>query len=190
MSHPAEKTAARRQAREARRALDAATRALAATAVADRLLALPQVQAAGIVLAYSATAEELDLAETIERLRAGGATIAYPRIESPGVLSLRMVDDETELVEGRLGIREPDTEALRIEPSAIDVVFAPGVAFDAVGRRLGYGGGYYDRLIPSLSADCTVIGVAFDEQILMTVPADERDARVDLVVTPTGVLAG
>lgn len=190
MSHPAEKTAARQRAREARRELGPEARALAATAVADRLFALPQVQAARIVAAYSATAEELDLAETIERLRAGGATIAYPRIESAGVLSLRVVGDEAELVAGQLGIREPAVDAPRIEPSAIDIVLAPGVAFDAVGRRLGYGGGYYDRLIPSLPDDCTVIGIAFEEQVLETVPADERDARVDFVVTPTRVLPG
>jgi len=189
VSRTAEKAAARQRAREARRALGPGARARSAIAVADRLLALPQVQAARTVLTYSATAEELDLTETIARIRTGGATIAYPRIESPGVLSLRVVGDEAELVPGQLGIREPAADALRIEPSVIDVVLAPGVAFDSAGRRLGYGGGYYDRLIPSLPADCLVIGVAFEEQILEAVPSDERDARVHLVVTPTRVLA-
>lgn len=190
MSHAAEKTAARHRAREARRALDPEARTRATVAVADRLLALPQVQAARTVLAYSATTEELDLAEAIVRLRANGATIAYPRIEGPGVLSLRVVRDEGRLAGGQLGIREPAEEAPRIEPSVIDVALVPGVAFDPAGRRLGYGGGYYDRLIPSLPDGCTVIGVAFDEQILEAVPSDERDALVHLVVTPTRVLAG
>jgi 5-formyltetrahydrofolate cyclo-ligase len=62
------------------------------------------------------------------------------------------------------------------------------VAFDETGARLGYGGGYFDRLLPMLRADCARIGVAFDEQVLSEIPAEEHDAHVDVVVTPTRVL--
>ena len=66
-------------------------------------------------------------------------------------------------------------------------MIVPGVAFDETGARLGYGGGYFDRLLPMLRADCARIGVAFDEQVLAEIPAEEHDAHVDVVVTPTRV---
>jgi 5-formyltetrahydrofolate cyclo-ligase len=59
------------------------------------------------------------------------------------------------------------------------------VAFDERGMRLGYGGGYYDRLLPRLRPGCLRIGLAFEEQILAEIPAESHDAMVDLIVTQT-----
>jgi len=148
----------------------------------------PELAIARTVLAYGATPEEIDPAIAVERLRACGATIAYPRIESPGVLGLHVVDDETELVHGPFGLTEPPYDAPGVDPLDIDAVIVPGVAFDRSCWRLGYGGGYYDRLLPLLRPDCARIGVAYDEQVIETIPAEEHDVRLDAVVTPTGVI--
>ncbi len=64
----------------------------------------------------------------------------------------------------------------------------PGVAFDRSGHRLGYGGGFYDRFLARLPARALRIGVAFDQQVLDELPAEEHDQPVDLVVTPSEVL--
>ncbi len=184
----AAKHAAREHARAARCALDRATCEAHALAVADRLLALPELAIADVVLAYAATAEEIDPAPALERLRACGATVAYPRVEAPGVLGMHVVDDEGALTSGLFGIREPAADAPRVEPADVDAVIVPGVAFDEGCWRLGYGGGYYDRLLPLLRDDCARIGIAYDEQVLASIPAEDHDVRLHAVVTPTRVL--
>jgi 5-formyltetrahydrofolate cyclo-ligase len=184
----AAKRAAREYARAARCALDPASCSRAAQSLADSLGSLPEVVIARTVLAYGATPEEIDPAIAVERLRSCGVTIAYPRIEAPGVLGLHVVDDESELVRGPFGLTQPTEKAPRIQAREIDAVIVPGVAFDANGWRLGYGGGYYDRLLPVLRDDCARIGVAYDEQVLESIPAQEHDVRMHVVVTPTRIL--
>lgn len=182
------KTEARRQARAARCALSADSCAGAARAAAASLLALPEAAGTPVVLAYGATPEELDPALALAALRERGCEIAYPRIEAPGVLGVHVVGDERDLVDGPFGLRQPAPDAPRVDRTAIDVVIVPGVAFDLDGRRLGYGGGYYDRLLPQLRPDCVRIGYAFDEQVVELIPAEDHDERVDIVVTPTRVV--
>jgi len=186
----AAKQAAREYARAARCALEPEICRAAALALAENLLALPELAIATVVLAYGATPEEIDPAPAVERLRSCGATIVFPRIEAPGVLGLHMVDSSTELVAGPFGLTEPTADAPRVEPRDIDAVVVPGVAFDERCWRLGYGGGYYDRLLPLLRDDCARIGVAYDEQVLEAIPAQEHDVRLHVVVTPTLRRAG
>lgn len=186
----AAKHAARARARAARCALDESTCAAATREITRRLLALPELARARTVLAYAATSEELDPALAVDALRARGVSIALPRVESPGVLGLHVVGDGAALVAGMFGILEPTAEAPRVVAEQVDAVIVPGVAFDENRWRLGYGGGYYDRLLPSLRDDCVRIGIAYDEQVLATIPAEEHDVRVDLIVTPTRVIAG
>lgn len=90
------------------------------------------------------------------------------------------------------GILEPlpelrDDPKSFIAPETIDVLVTPGLGFDASGRRLGRGAGYYDRYVPQLRSDAVLIGLCLDEQLLDAIPVDERDAKVDAVVTPTRV---
>lgn len=181
----AAKHAARARAREARCALDDATCAAAAEALAGRLLALPELARARIVLAYGASPEEIDPALAVAALRGRGVRIAFPRVESPGVLGLHLVAEHESLERGMFGILEPDPASPRIAAREVDAAIVPGVAFDESCWRLGYGGGYYDRLLPMLRGDCARIGIAYDEQVLDSIPAQDHDVRLDLVVTPT-----
>jgi len=184
----AAKHAARKRARETRACLDVAVCREHAVSIAQHLLALPELGGVTTMLTYAALPAELDPALAIDALRARGVRIAYPRIEAPGLLGLHLVDDEGALVLGPLSIRQPAQDMPRVGHDEIDAVIIPGVAFDARGARLGYGGGYYDRLLPVVRPECTRIGVAFDEQILPIIPAEEHDEHVDIVVTPTQVI--
>ena len=152
------------------------------------LLSLPELARVRIILGYSALPSELDPMPAIWRLRKRGVRIAYPRIESPGVLGMHYVDHEMELVPGPFGLAQPSEHAAHAAHDAIDAVILPAVAFDEQGARLGYGGGYYDRLLPMCRPDCMRIGVAFDGQILAHIPVEEHDACVDVVVTPSRIL--
>jgi 5-formyltetrahydrofolate cyclo-ligase len=83
---------------------------------------------------------------------------------------------------------EADGPALRVQPgdvdpASLDVVVVPGLAYTAAGRRLGQGGGHFDRFLPRLRADCLTIGVCFREQLVADVPTAPHDAGVRLVVT-------
>ncbi len=70
-----------------------------------------------------------------------------------------------------------------IDPATLDVVAVPGLAFTADGRRLGQGGGHYDRFLPRLRAGCVTVGTAFAEQLVDDLPTEPHDVRLDLVVT-------
>jgi 5-formyltetrahydrofolate cyclo-ligase len=89
---------------------------------------------------------------------------------------------------GHQGIPEPLPHCRTLDLAAVDWVLVPGVAFDRDGRRLGYGGGYYDRLLPLLSPRAARIAGAFDLQIVARVPAGPHDITVDAIVTPSEMI--
>ena len=184
----AAKHAARQRARLARNAIEASERRAASHELSHTILTLPELIGIGTLLTYSALPNEADPAPAAWRLRRNGVLVAYPRIEAPGVLGLHVVKHELDLVPGPFGLAEPTAAAPRMAHESVDVVFVPGIAFDLSGLRLGYGGGYYDRLLPSLRRDCLRIGIAFDSQILDEIPAEEHDERVDLIVTDARVI--
>lgn len=75
------------------------------------------------------------------------------------------------------------------DPTAVDVVIVPGVAFTPDGARLGQGGGWYDRFLAAVRPDCTSIGVGFDPQLVDVLPTEPHDIRLDSIVTESGVAA-
>jgi 5-formyltetrahydrofolate cyclo-ligase len=95
--------------------------------------------------------------------------------------------DPARLVRHRFGMLEPDASLLVIEPCELDLVLVPGVAFDQRGYRLGFGAGFYDRLLPQVTA--TKVGVVYAALIVDHVPHDEFDQRVDWLAYETGICA-
>lgn len=80
------------------------------------------------------------------------------------------------------------TAPFPVEPSAVDVVVVPGVAFTVDGRRLGQGGGWYDRFLAGVRSDALVVGVGFAAQIVDGIPVEPHDVTMDLVVHEDGVV--
>jgi len=133
---------------------------------------------------------EVDLVAWVAARLAAGGSLALPctdwarRELRPARLA--SLDD---VVLGRHGVPEVRLERrheLAIEH--VDGVLVPGVAFDRRGYRLGYGGGFYDRLLPRLRTDCRVVGVAFAGQVVDALPAEAHDQRVAALVTEQGWL--
>ena len=90
------------------------------------------------------------------------------------------------LIENRYHILEPENSPSKLViPDAIEALIVPLVGFDIKGNRLGMGGGYYDRMLKKLSAQCVLIGVAYDFQLLESVPVENWDMPLDEVITPT-----
>ena len=163
-------------------------RAAASYAIAERVLALPGMADATAVLLYGASAEEADPEVLEAALRERGTRIAYPRVAGPRRLELHWVDDRDVLTEGAFGLTEPHAKAPAVVLGRMSAIVVPGVAFDADGNRLGFGGGFYDALLAESDGLPPIIGIAYDEQIVKHVPHDLRDRPMDVVVTPTRTL--
>lgn len=178
-----------RQAMLARRAAlppDAAE-ALALQAQ-QRVAALPAFAAAGTVLLYAAFRAEVATAWLAARAPAAAKRVAYPRVLPGGELELVLVERlDSDLTPGAYGISEPRRGLPVVAPGAVDLAVVPGVAFDRAGYRLGYGGGYYDRLLPRLTRAVTV-GLAYAFQVVAAVPRTATDVPVHVVVTDAEVL--
>ncbi len=177
------KVALRRSVRDARRSLSDATRQEAVAAITRRLLHLPELLTARVVLLYAASDTEVDVEPAADALRSRGVRTLYPRVRGED-LDLVPVASPLELVDGHRGIREPRGSAA--DPTIVDAVIVPGVAYDLRGRRLGQGGGHYDRLLPRIG-DAFRIAVAYTCQIVPAVPHAPHDIPMDLLVTERAV---
>jgi 5-formyltetrahydrofolate cyclo-ligase len=168
-------------------------RATASASIRAHLAAMEPVRQARTLLAFAAFGSEVDLDPLLEDLIGRGTGVFLPFVIgfSPPDLGIARVKDlRGDLVTSRLGIREPDPARRRpARVDRIDVVVAPGVAFDNAGRRIGYGAGFYDHLLPRLRPGTPVIAAAFALQVVPEVPVSTRDVRVDAVVTERGTIA-
>ena len=185
------KLALRRQVLERRDAQPAEARTAASAAIAAQIATLPEFAAARIVLLTLAFRSEWSTLPLVHAALAASKTVVVPRVDTQArMLELHSIaDPERDIVAGHLSIPEPRPSQPQVRRDAIEFVLVPGVAFDLAGRRLGYGGGYYDRLLPLLRADVARIAGAFDVQVVDRVPAAAHDLAVDVIVTPTRVLA-
>ncbi|MBS0319471.1 MAG: 5-formyltetrahydrofolate cyclo-ligase [Proteobacteria bacterium] len=171
----------------ARSALTDVARADASDRIAARLVATPRFAGAGTVMLTMPFRGEWDTQPLVDAALRAGKRVVLPRVDAGArMLVLHAVSDVgRELAAGFAGIAEPSADAPRVEPAAIDWVLVPGLAFDDTGRRLGYGGGFYDRLLPLMRPDAQRAAGAFDEQVVTAVPVGPHDARIDELATPT-----
>lgn len=184
---PERKAKLRKQLRAKRRAVSPEERASAAIAVAKKLCSLERIRAAKYVLAYMPMKSEFDIQPAVYMIEAKGVTVVYPLCIDNGGLRLFVPAEENGFVKGAYGILEPNTETAReISPDELDAIILPAVGFDRKGRRLGQGGGYYDRLLASVS--CFTVAVGYDCQLVDEVPTEKTDRSVDAVVTPSVLL--
>ena len=166
-----------------RRSMTGAELSGKSSAICARLLALPQLQMAGLILSYMPTYDEADVGELNRRLVEAGKHVCYPVTAGGGLMSAYEPESPDAFAEKRYGILEPVIErSRRIEPADIDAIILPCVAFDHQLRRLGHGAGYYDRYLP-LCKKAVKIAAAFSLQELEEVICDSYDVPVDLVVT-------
>jgi 5,10-methenyltetrahydrofolate synthetase len=175
----------------ARDALDAGARATASRAICARVEALPSFAAARVVLVTLPFGSEWDTRPLARAALASGKTLVVPRVNgATRMLELHAIGDITaDVTPGYQGIPEPLPTLPRVDAATIDWVLVPGVAFSPDGRRLGYGGGYYDRLMILLLPATPRVAGAFDAQIAERIPAASHDLSVDMIVTESRILA-
>lgn len=181
------KRALRERVLAARDALDGGERARDSAAIAQRIAGLASFRAAGCVVLTLPFRSEWDTRTLLDDALARGAAVALPRVnEATRMIELHRVrDPRFDLATGYRGIPEPLSSLARVEPGDIEWILVPGVAFDMHGRRLGYGGGYYDRLLPLLPEQATRVAGAFAAQVVDSIPAAPHDLTVNVIATPT-----
>lgn len=184
------KQLARRRARARRDAACAAMGPTAPELVARHFFSEVPLSKTGCIAGYVAMGSELDPAELLLRLAAHGYVCALPRVARKNApLVFHRWQPGEMLVPGAHGTQEPQSTAPVCRP---DIVLVPLLSFDSEGRRLGYGGGYYDRTLADLRSgggQVLAVGVAFSAQEAQDLPEDEFDARLDWVVTEKGARA-
>lgn len=131
------------------------------------------------ILLYASFGSEVDTWGVFEFCLQNSIKTAYPKVRD-NELELYWVESKEQLTAGFKGIPEPTGE-IKVPLEQIDVIAVPGVAFDVHCFRIGYGGGYYDRLLSRRKG--LAIGLAYDEQILDRIPSEPFDQRVDLIIT-------
>jgi 5-formyltetrahydrofolate cyclo-ligase len=177
----------RRQALARRDALPAAERQAAAEVIASRAFPIP-VPPGAIVSGFVPMRSEINPMALLKRLAAEGAALALPVVAGRGKpLIMRAWTFGEALDTGVWGIRQPKAEAPEVDP---DILIVPLAAFERSGHRIGYGAGYYDMTIHRLRKikPIIAIGIAFAAQEIPSVPATERDARLDLVLTEREII--
>jgi 5-formyltetrahydrofolate cyclo-ligase len=166
-----------------RERLSPANRTAFSQRITDALVALPEYRRAAVVLAYMSMGAEFETDTFVRRVLADCKTLLLPRVNRVlRRLDLYAVGDlDHDLAPGVWGIREPMPERCQTATADVDFVLVPGLAFDVRGGRLGYGGGFYDRLLAALPA--VRVAAAFSAQIVEAVPMSAHDQYVDLIVT-------
>ncbi len=161
--------------------------AASSAVVTQRVRDLPQWQTAREVLAYLPVRNEVDTTALAAEVLEAERRLLLPRCRDgqAGLLDIGCISSLADARPGRFGILEPRQElCLRPEAFAPDLILVPGLAFDAQGARLGFGGGYYDRLLAlPMATGAYVVGLCFAFQVVARLPVEAWDRPVDAVVT-------
>ena len=169
----------RRMMRERRRTLTPKERTAASEIICAKLAAL---NLHSPIAVYLASPQEIDLSPFIRKMRTMGVKVVAPRWNGETYeLAVLKGLDEAHLRKGPMGILEP-AEAEIVSPKEVETWLVPGLAFTRSGKRLGYGGGWYDRLLAEASKNSLKIGIAYAFQIVDELPSEPHDLLLSKVV--------
>ncbi len=182
MSLPFDKRTIRKTLLWKRERLDGRVAECLSAAAQTRLLGLATFHEAETLALYSPIRNEVATDNLQAAALAAGKRVCYPRVFGDE-LRFFQIDHPGDLRTGSFGIGEPGRQSGEVGLAQIELLLIPGVAFDQHGFRLGYGRGYFDRLLAGAGFDGTRIGFGYEFQILDQLPNEKYDQRVDLLVT-------
>jgi 5-formyltetrahydrofolate cyclo-ligase len=183
--HDIDKGTLRRRQVAARTAMPDSIRNEGARLIRDHVLEMPQVTSAGTIAAYYSVGTEPDTHRLIFALWKRGSYVVLPVLLPDGDLDWASYEGPESLAPGPRGVLQP------VEPvrgtgtvARADVVLVPALAVDVRGRRLGRGGGSYDRALARVGPQVPTIALLYDSELLPSVPAEEHDQAVRAVARP------
>jgi 5-formyltetrahydrofolate cyclo-ligase len=153
--------------------------------IEERLFSLPEFKSARTIMFFASFRSEVETAPMIRRALASGKRIVLPKVKGKELELFEIRNFDSDVSPGAWGILEP-RESAPAELDAIDLMIVPGAAFDRQGNRIGYGAGFYDKLLSEFKK--LTIAVAFDSQIVSAVPAAAHDIPIKKIVTERRVI--
>ena len=150
-----------------------------------RFLALPQVGRAGTILIYHGMGAEPDTARLIDPLLRMGKRVLLPRCLPGNEMEARAITGAEQLIRHKYGMLEPGLDCPVVPKGEIDLILVPGLAFDRRCRRLGQGGGFYDRYLEGYAGP--TVALCRDRFLLEEIPCEAHDRPVDCVAAQCGV---
>ncbi|XZG70497.1 5-formyltetrahydrofolate cyclo-ligase [Chitinibacteraceae bacterium HSL-7] len=190
---PQNKQELRRHLRRTRQAIAPSARCAAALAIRDQLLRLGALKRGQRLAGYMAAGSELSLLPTLLTALVRGCQVYLPHTPKRGRrMHFARLDHASHWYRGNFGISEV-VHTDRVRARQLDVVLVPLLGFDTTLARMGQGGGYYDatfhfRRNRKSWRRPLLVGIAFDEQQILMLPAERWDLRLDMIVTPSRIL--
>lgn len=182
------KKSLRRQILSLRKSLSPPEISALSSVIVQKFLALPLYQKSRTLMAYASMPEEVQLLPLFLDALSQKKSLAIPLITAPREMLPVLVPSLDALEPDKFGIPTVKKNLRKlVDADKIDCVIVPGAAFDTRGNRLGLGGGFYDNFLPKIP-NATKIALAFDFQIVPTVPAEPHDAPVDIIVTENRII--
>jgi 5-formyltetrahydrofolate cyclo-ligase len=156
--------------------------------ISHNVLRLPVVEQAQRIMVYVSMADEVDTTLIIDHALSCGQCVGLP-VTDPSVPNIKPygIRSLAECQPGAFGILEPNVEMSSEMPlDQLDVILVPGVVFDRNGHRIGRGGGFYDRFLAKIPPHIPTVGLAFDVQIIDSIPhIEHHDMRLSVIITET-----
>ena len=159
--------------------------------ICNNLLSLDEFKSAKTVHFFLTTRSEVITEEAVRRSLLLGKDVVVPVMDKKHrrIMLSKLSDYDNELMIMHHGIHEPKPEFVRhVNLNEVDLMVLPGVAFDMSGHRLGYGAGYYDRLLEEEHLRPVLTALAFELQIVDQIPVAGHDVHVDIIVTEDRVI--
>jgi 5-formyltetrahydrofolate cyclo-ligase len=155
--------------------------------ILNQLIASGLLDTAETVMLYMDFRDEVRTSGIVEHLWKTGKNVVVPKVNKKAdKLDLFSMSTFGDFARSSFGILEPPKDRMPdVDPQQLDLILSPGVVFDSHGNRIGYGAGYYDKLLPLTRSDCLVCGLAFELQIVDPglIPIEPHDVPLDFIVT-------
>lgn len=153
--------------------------------IEERLFSLSEFQSSRVVMFFASFRSEVETEHMIRRALASGKRVVLPKVTGGNLGLFEIRDFDRDVSPGAWGIPEPH-ESRPAHLGDIDLIIMPGAAFDEQGNRLGYGAGFYDKLLPDFPK--TTVALAFEVQMVPRVPASPHDIPVRKIVTERRII--
>ena len=139
---------------------------------------------AKVIFTFISFGSEVDTLRLIDEALRKGKTVAVPWInKEKKLMEAKVIRDLDDMYPGLYGILEPSPEAETLKPQEIDLIITPGVAFDNLGGRIGYGGGYYDKFLAEVKASVPKIALSYELQRVKKLPLEPFDIKITALIT-------
>ncbi len=185
MTRKEEKQRLRTVIRREEQALGTKYKAASSAAICAHIMGMPEYRDAETVFCFVGRTNEIDTTLLLTDALASGKRVCVPLCVENGIMELRQITDLSQLIFGSYGIQEPPADAPSVDIDDVDLSIIPCLTCDHGGKRLGQGGGYYDRFLSSYRA--AAVMVCRERLIREELPVEPHDMPIPWVVTENGL---